>query len=146
MRNTKCWNVRGRTGPAIRNMLRPSRGYDTDKVFDGAMCPYCGANSLIRSAGDVSEDKVQIEAYCTNSECDAREIFILAQTRGEAGPRADVEAVRAIDGPTVLLKGKNPNQSGHTMADVEIDPDRIRQTHLRRRRQSLEDRFKNLRA
>ena len=51
-----------RTQPAVRRAVRKTP------------CPYCGEQTLIISYGDIREDDVQIQLYCKNSECAAREI------------------------------------------------------------------------
>jgi hypothetical protein len=40
---------------------------------------------------------LRIDAYCTNTICSAREIVVLAWTRGDAGCRADLEALNSVD-------------------------------------------------
>ena len=70
--------------PAIRAMPAP-------------VCPYCGAASLIESWTDLRADTVHVDLYCNNSNCAAREIVILAHTRGEAGQRADLDALADVD-------------------------------------------------
>jgi hypothetical protein len=54
-------------------------------------CPYCGDDSLILSWGDDAKNLVRIELYCKNEDCEAREITIVAETRGAAPARADLD-------------------------------------------------------
>jgi hypothetical protein len=66
----------------------------------GWTCPFCGADELLISDGDLPADCDRIELYCDNPGCDAREFVILA-TRGEGvHERADVLALEAVDSGT----------------------------------------------
>jgi hypothetical protein len=82
--------------PSLKTQLPEPTGWDHDRT-DGPRCPYCGMNSLIRSYGDIAADDMRIEAYCTNVECEAREVIILANTRHAVGPRADLNAPYDVD-------------------------------------------------
>ena len=126
----------GDTPPALRRALSPPRGFQFDAVRDGPTCPYCGANSLIRSYSDQADDDLRIDAYCTNTHCTAREIVVLAWTSGYAGRRADLEALRAVDhGPQT-----ERNQGGFCTwngASLWSDREERSQAVVRRRRGEL---------
>jgi hypothetical protein len=82
---------RNENTPAIRSAL------NVGTTTNAWPCPFCGAQSLLLSYGDLSADRDRVEVYCDNGYCDAREIIMLI-TRGEgAGDRADVIAIQAVD-------------------------------------------------
>jgi hypothetical protein len=72
---SKTWYPQKRQQPAIRRQSTT------------CPCPYCGDDSLIQSWGDRPADLVRVELYCLNPDCEAREITIVAETRGVA-PRS----------------------------------------------------------
>jgi hypothetical protein len=47
---------------------------------DVAPCFFCGHDTLMPSAGDLSVDLRRIEMYCDNDQCDAREIAVIVMS------------------------------------------------------------------
>lgn len=61
-------------------------------------CPFCGQASAKRSYGDEEADTGRLELYCTNDNCQAREITVLVMRDSyQAHTRADVRILHAID-------------------------------------------------
>jgi hypothetical protein len=91
------------------------------------VCPYCGAASLIESWTDIRADTVRVDLYCNNANCSAREIVILARTRGEAGQRDDLDALDDVDrGPaTAWDPGRVHWCNGASLIDFD-DQDTLR--------------------
>ena len=67
-----------------------------------ASCYFCGVDTLIRSAGDLSIDHRRVQVYCDNDRCDAREIEVLVVDDGteNTSARTDVR-ILAENGPVV---------------------------------------------
>lgn len=61
-------------------------------------CYFCGEISVKRSYGDFPEDNGRLELYCTNQNCEAREVavIVLKDAIG-AHRRADVRVLHALD-------------------------------------------------
>jgi hypothetical protein len=104
---------------------------------------------LIESWTDLGADTVRVELYCNNSNCAAREIVILAHTRGEAGQRADLDALDNVDrGPATKRNSSGLHWSGASLLvfderktltrrqgeHIPCDCDACRGEPLRRRR------------
>lgn len=68
----------------------------------GVLCYFCGEFSAIVSLYDRPADNGRVEVYCTNSDCEAREITILVMKDGtlETFERSDVRMLRVIDEPS----------------------------------------------
>jgi hypothetical protein len=66
-------------------------------------CPFCGGSTLLLSDRDLADDDLRVEVYCTNINCAAREIVILA-TRTNLAPRADQMALERVDDGKDMLK------------------------------------------
>ncbi len=60
-------------------------------------CPFCSAQTLLLSVGDIGADRDRVEVYCDNTDCDAREIVVLLMRGEGAHDRADVIALQAVD-------------------------------------------------
>lgn len=63
-----------------------------------ARCFFCGHNTLMRSAGDLSVDPRRIEVYCDNDQCDAREIevIVMSDDTQSTRSRTDVRILQRI--------------------------------------------------
>lgn len=76
-------------------------GAITGRRIDALTCPYCGADNVLLSLGDIADDTVQIELYCDNDMCDVREFVIVAKRGiGLHRNRADVRALNVVDDGT----------------------------------------------
>jgi hypothetical protein len=109
---------------------------------EGMACPYCGVRTLVLSkGGDHPEDDIQIQMYCKNSECSAREIRIVADVRSDGPERADVLALMWVDEgryrhPSCLREAEPafrlpPGSMADEMRELEIAE---REQHVLRRR------------
>jgi hypothetical protein len=65
-------------------------------------CYFCGANTLIRSSGDLSVDHRRVQVYCDNDQCDARatEVVVVDDSTKDTAARTDVR-VLAEYGPVL---------------------------------------------
>ncbi|MFE2755654.1 hypothetical protein ACFXGA_27005 [Actinosynnema sp. NPDC059335] len=66
------------------------------------LCYFCGEFSAIVSLHDRAADVGRVEVYCTNSDCEAREMTVLVMKDGtrETAERSDVRVLRMIDDPS----------------------------------------------
>lgn len=67
------------------------------KNFGEIRCPFCGAQNVLLSYGDVKEDDRRVELYCDNTWCEVRQFTILAMRTNNPFDRADVYALHEID-------------------------------------------------
>lgn len=88
-------------------------------------CPFCGSRALVLSDGDVRDDDLRIELYCDNSDCNVREMTILAMRIAEPNQRADVRALQEID--------TQGDPDGMSTADTTSRVERDQRTLERRR-------------
>jgi hypothetical protein len=73
-------------------------GEDREKHVTGYSCPFCGVETLKLSYTDIWGDRLRIELYCENPNCDVREFIVLALRAEDATRnRSDVEALDLID-------------------------------------------------
>ncbi len=86
-------------------------------------CPFCGGDAIV-SMHDVRADPGRVELYCNNSNCDVREMAVIALRVGRWNPRADVLALEAVDvGPkpsrksSVRARGTSPQRSSGRRRD-----------------------------
>lgn len=86
---------------------QPGRGMEGGGYLT---CPFCGQLSAKRSYGDEPADTGRLELYCTNEDCQAREITVLVMKDSyQAHTRADVRLLRAIDaGTTTFTEDDEP--------------------------------------
>ncbi|MGY2084870.1 hypothetical protein [Blastococcus sp. SYSU DS0539] len=69
----------------------------------GAVCYFCGRDTVRISHADLHADTGRVQLYCDNTHCAAREVTVLVERDGVgAGRRADVRALRALDYPAHL--------------------------------------------
>lgn len=79
-----------RAGSAQPDQGREGPGY--------LYCYFCGERSVKRSYGDKDDDTGRLELYCTNDNCEAREMTIIVLKDAiQAHRRADVRILEALD-------------------------------------------------
>lgn len=95
------------------------------------VCYFCGDKTAIRSYGDDRDDNGRVEVYCDNTNCDAREVVILAtRDGGHAHARADTRVLdgldEAFDGPFDVsdvvdhAQGGRPSRLGRRDEDQDV--------------------------
>lgn len=87
-------------------------------------CPFCGQLTAKRSYGDEAADTGRLELYCTNEDCQAREITVLVMKDSyQAHTRADVRLLRAIDTKTTSFSDEDPMPSVKYLSEMMAEQD-----------------------
>ena len=105
-------NLAWRTGttPWVRRE-QPNASYGPEP--NPVLCYFCGSQTMKRSSSDVDADHGRIEMYCDSQMCQAREVIIIIRRDGAgAHRRADVRALRALDGDRLDIDTATSVQGG----------------------------------
>jgi hypothetical protein len=87
-------------------------------------CLFCGSKSAKRSYDDSPKDTGRIELYCTNENCEAREITVLVmKDTYQAHTRADVRLLAALDRGQTDIPAPHDPPPITTFADLMRRPD-----------------------